>query len=213
MPLDQTANHWYSKRENCIPHVEFLDGTWCVACGHVPIDMKFRLTRMAKQALEETSMFKFGGMQGSIPSLPWYAVCSVNEEKNAIQKYAQAVQHEPDRSWNTWQPNPATRNRTRDHLMSAASTVRCSTNWAIAGSIMSIVVNLCSHYSNIRWLKILKHIVVSVNNILHEMFLHYVFVSKADLTLWLQHQMNPAGLEPAIPGSVGRCLIHWATGP
>jgi hypothetical protein len=26
-------------------------------------------------------------------------------------------------------------------------------------------------------------------------------------------EMNPAGLEPAIPGSVGRCLIHWATGP
>ena len=25
--------------------------------------------------------------------------------------------------------------------------------------------------------------------------------------------MNPAGLEPAIPGSVDRCLIHWATGP
>ena len=25
--------------------------------------------------------------------------------------------------------------------------------------------------------------------------------------------MIPAGLEPAIPGSVGRCLIHWATGP
>ena len=24
--------------------------------------------------------------------------------------------------------------------------------------------------------------------------------------------MTPAGLEPAIPGSVGRCLIHWATG-
>ena len=23
----------------------------------------------------------------------------------------------------------------------------------------------------------------------------------------------PAGLEPAIPGSVGRCLVHWATGP
>ena len=22
----------------------------------------------------------------------------------------------------------------------------------------------------------------------------------------------PAGLEPAIPGSVGRCLVHWATG-
>ena len=21
------------------------------------------------------------------------------------------------------------------------------------------------------------------------------------------------GLEPTIPGSVGRCLIHWATGP
>ena len=27
------------------------------------------------------------------------------------------------------------------------------------------------------------------------------------------HEMTPAGLEPAIPGSVGRCLIHWATGP
>ena len=26
-------------------------------------------------------------------------------------------------------------------------------------------------------------------------------------------EMTPAGLEPAIPGSVGRCLIHWATGP
>ena len=26
-------------------------------------------------------------------------------------------------------------------------------------------------------------------------------------------RMTPAGLEPAIPGSVGRCLIHWATGP
>ena len=25
--------------------------------------------------------------------------------------------------------------------------------------------------------------------------------------------MTPAGLEPAIPGSVGQCLIHWATGP
>ena len=25
--------------------------------------------------------------------------------------------------------------------------------------------------------------------------------------------MTPAGLEPANPGSVGRCLIHWATGP
>ena len=31
------------------------------------------------------------------------------------------------------QANPATRNRTRDHLISASSTVRCSTNWAIAG--------------------------------------------------------------------------------
>ena len=27
------------------------------------------------------------------------------------------------------------------------------------------------------------------------------------------HKVTPAGLEPAIPGSVGRCLIHWATGP
>ena len=26
-------------------------------------------------------------------------------------------------------------------------------------------------------------------------------------------QVTPAGLELAIPGSVGRCLIHWATGP
>ena len=25
--------------------------------------------------------------------------------------------------------------------------------------------------------------------------------------------MTPAGLEPAIPGSVGRCLIHWVKGP
>ena len=25
--------------------------------------------------------------------------------------------------------------------------------------------------------------------------------------------MTLAGLEPAIPGSVGRCLIHWAKGP
>jgi hypothetical protein len=25
--------------------------------------------------------------------------------------------------------------------------------------------------------------------------------------------MTPAGLEHAIPGSVGRCFIHWATGP
>ena len=25
--------------------------------------------------------------------------------------------------------------------------------------------------------------------------------------------MTAAGLEPAMPGSVGRCLIHWATGP
>ena len=26
-------------------------------------------------------------------------------------------------------------------------------------------------------------------------------------------EMIPAGLEPAIPGSVGRCLIHWAMVP
>ena len=26
-------------------------------------------------------------------------------------------------------------------------------------------------------------------------------------------QMTPAGLEYAIPGSVGRCLIRWAAGP
>ena len=26
-------------------------------------------------------------------------------------------------------------------------------------------------------------------------------------------RLTSAGLEPAIPGSVGRCLIHWATGP
>ena len=26
-------------------------------------------------------------------------------------------------------------------------------------------------------------------------------------------QMTPVGLEPTIPGSVGRCLIHWVTGP
>ena len=27
------------------------------------------------------------------------------------------------------------------------------------------------------------------------------------------NQVTPVGLEPTIPGSVGRCLIHWATGP
>ena len=27
------------------------------------------------------------------------------------------------------------------------------------------------------------------------------------------NQMTPVGLEPTIPGSVGRCHIHWATGP
>ena len=32
-------------------------------------------------------------------------------------------------------------------------------------------------------------------------------------TLTVIVKMTPAGLEPAIPGSVGRCLIHWATGP
>ena len=26
-------------------------------------------------------------------------------------------------------------------------------------------------------------------------------------------KMIPVGLEPTIPGSVGRCLVHWATGP
>ena len=31
--------------------------------------------------------------------------------------------------------------------------------------------------------------------------------------LWHNTAMTPAGLEPAIPSSVGRCLIHWATGP
>ena len=25
--------------------------------------------------------------------------------------------------------------------------------------------------------------------------------------------VTPVGLEPTTPGSVGRCLIHWATGP
>ena len=42
---------------------------------------------------------------------------------------------------------------------------------------------------------------------------------KALLGSWVRHgffladfpmQLTPAGLEPAIPGSVGRCLIHWA---
>ena len=32
-------------------------------------------------------------------------------------------------------------------------------------------------------------------------------------SVFLLPDMTPAGLEPAIPGSVGRCLIHWATGP
>jgi hypothetical protein len=30
---------------------------------------------------------------------------------------------------------------------------------------------------------------------------------------WIQMPLTSAGLEPAIPGSVGRCLIHWATRP
>ena len=29
----------------------------------------------------------------------------------------------------------------------------------------------------------------------------------------LEECLTPVGLEPTIPGSVGRCLIHWATGP
>ena len=40
------------------------------------------------------------------------------------------------------------------------------------------------------------------------------------LPLWRAAAVAPeaftalrAGLEPAIPGSVSRCLIHWATGP
>ena len=28
-----------------------------------------------------------------------------------------------------------------------------------------------------------------------------------------QSEMTPAGVEPATPGSIGRCLIRWATGP
>ena len=30
---------------------------------------------------------------------------------------------------------------------------------------------------------------------------------------WLQKIVILVGLEPTIPGSLGRCLIHWATGP
>ena len=33
------------------------------------------------------------------------------------------------------------------------------------------------------------------------------------LPLARNREMTPAGLEPAMPGSIGRCLIHWATGP
>ena len=36
---------------------------------------------------------------------------------------------------------------------------------------------------------------------------------RAGLGSDLESKMTPAGLEPAIPGSVGQCLIHWATGP
>ena len=31
--------------------------------------------------------------------------------------------------------------------------------------------------------------------------------------LGIELSVTPVGLEPIIPGSVGRCLIHWATGP
>ena len=37
--------------------------------------------------------------------------------------------------------------------------------------------------------------------------------SQAQHTCLRIDKMTPVGLEPAIPGSVGRCLIHWATGP
>ena len=46
-------------------------------------------------------------------------------------------------------------------------------------------------------------------------------MDSCDLALWrhgenttvLEECPTPVGLEPTIPGSVGRCLIHWATGP
>ena len=46
-------------------------------------------------------------------------------------------------------------------------------------------------------------------------------MDSCDLALWrhgenttvLEECLTPVGLEPTIPGSVGRCLIHWATGP
>ena len=38
-------------------------------------------------------------------------------------------------------------------------------------------------------------------------------ISSFCIFLAQRQYMTPAGLEPAIPGSVGRCLIHWATGP
>ena len=44
-------------------------------------------------------------------------------------------------------------------------------------------------------------------------FRHMVARGDFSLQVLVQLQMTPAGLEPAIPGSVGRCLIHWATGP
>ena len=37
--------------------------------------------------------------------------------------------------------------------------------------------------------------------------------SSSRKTKHIPTKMTPAGFEPAIPGSVGRCLIHWATGP
>ena len=39
--------------------------------------------------------------------------------------------------------HPATRNRTRDHLIAACSTVRCSANWAIAGIAWQEMQNVC----------------------------------------------------------------------
>ena len=43
--------------------------------------------------------------------------------------------------------------------------------------------------------------------------IHVLYVHRTCTPMEHRNAMTPVGLEPTIPGSVGRCLIHWATGP
>ena len=43
--------------------------------------------------------------------------------------------------------------------------------------------------------------------------IHVLYVPRTCTPMEHRNAMTPVGLEPTIPRSVGRCLIHWATGP